>query len=49
MRENRNACKVYVGKSEGDHLEYPNVGRRLIFSWILNEMGQIGLDCSGLL
>jgi hypothetical protein len=41
MRENRNTYKVYVRKSELDHLKYLSIDGRLIFYWILNKMGEI--------
>jgi hypothetical protein len=47
-REEVHAGFWWGNLSEGDHLEYPGVGERIILKWIFKKWdGGLGLDQSG--
>jgi hypothetical protein len=45
MQENRNACRDFMGNTEGKrHLGTPGVVGRMILKWNLKDMGWINVD-----
>jgi hypothetical protein len=41
MVERRNACRILVGKPEGDHLEDQDAGGWTILKWILERQDRM--------